>query len=196
MKPSLITRLCNIATKPGPSSTVRLIVTKRICRAFVLQIDSIRAERRAMNREATKLKAFLPFTRQAILDLYEQARGHREDELSGAQRVLEGFGQSLIFDREELASDLGFGPMCDILSVNPVHRQQVHPGGLTSLYEVVYISQLEDSTTRYGERWGDGSPLYRACHAAVIQFVRTCPEGELPNLFGPKPPPDLSIVRT
>lgn len=153
-----------------------------------------------MRREAGKLKAFMPFTRQAIADLEQRAQAHREDERSGARFVLAGFGQSLMFDREGLADALGFDRMCDLMSVNPVHRQQAHKDGDTSLRGLVYISQLEDSSTSYGDEWGAGGPLYRACHAAMIRFIKECPEHLLPDpfapgeAFGPKLPPKLRVV--
>lgn len=200
MTPSLITRLCNIALKPGVSATTQLITTRRICRAIADQLDVIRIERRALRRQAGKLKAFLPFTRQAIEELEQQACEHQEATRSGAWNALAGFGQSLMFDREGLAQTLGFDRMCDLLAVNPVHRQQASANGDTSLRGVVYLSQLEDSAARKSDGWGAGGPLYRACHAAMIQFIQECPEHLLPDPFapgapfGPKLPPSLSIV--
>lgn len=200
MKPNLILALCNIGLKLNTSATTKLITNRRICRAIAHQLDSIHSERRAMRREAGKLKAFMPFTRQAIADLEQRAQAHREDERSGARFVLAGFGQSLMFDREGLADALGFDRMCDLMSVNPVHRQQAHKDGDTSLRGVAYLSQLEDSATGYGGEWGAGGPLYRACHAEMIHFIKECPEDLLPDpfapgeLFGPKLPPDLRIV--
>ncbi|WP_192559528.1 hypothetical protein [Pseudomonas allokribbensis] len=200
MTPSLITRLCNIALKPGISASTQLITTRRICRAIADQLDAIRGERRAIRREAGKLKAFLPFTRLAIEELEERAREHQEVIRTGAQDALAGFGQSLMFDREGLAQALGFHRMCDLLSVNPVHRQQARTDGDTSLRELAYLSQLEDSADHKSEEWGAGGPLYRACHAAMIRFIRECPEEQLPDPFspgapfGPRLPPTLSIV--
>ncbi|MCE4053871.1 hypothetical protein [Pseudomonas sp. Au-Pse12] len=200
MTPSLITRLCDIALKPGNSAATRLIITRRICRAIAEHLDAIRCERRALRRQAGKLKAFLPFTRQAIAELEEQASEHQEAARSGAQSALAGFGQSLMFDREGLAQAVGFDLMCDLLGVNPVHRQQASANGDTSLRGVVYLSQLEDSAARKSDGWGAGGPLYRACHAAMIQFIKECPEHLLPDPFapgapfGPKLPPSLSIV--
>ena len=196
MKPNLVIALCDIALKPDTSDTTKLITHRRICRVVAHQLDSIRAERRVMRREAGKLKAFLPFTRQAIADLEKKALEHREDERNGARRVLADFGQSLMYDRERLADSLGFDLMCDLLSVNPVHRQQAHTDGDTSLRGVIYLSRLEDSSTGYGGDWGEGGPLYRACHAAIIRFIKGCPKDQLPDLFapgevlGPKLPPE------
>ncbi|MCF5056969.1 hypothetical protein GIW54_07290 [Pseudomonas proteolytica] len=200
MTPSLITRLCNIALKPGVSATTQLITTRRICRAIADQLDVIRSERRALRRQAGKLKAFLPFTRQAIAELEERAQEHQEAIRSRAWSALAGFGQSLMFDREGLAQALGFDQMCDLLSVNPVHRDRPIADGDTSLRGVAYLSQLEDSADRKSDEWGAGGPLYQACHAAMIRFIRECPEDQLPDPFapgapfGPKLPPALSIV--
>lgn len=200
MTPSLITRLCNIALKPGISASTQLITTRRICRAIAGQLDVIRGERLAILRDAGKLKAFLPFTRQRIEELEVKAREHQEAIRTGAQDALAGFGQSLMFDREGLAQALGFERMCDLLGVNPVHRQQARTDGDTSLRGLTYFSQLEDSADRKSEEWGAGGPLYRACHAAMIRFIKECPEDQLPDPFapgaplGPKLPTTLSIV--
>lgn len=200
MSTSLITRLCNIALKPGISASTQIITIRRICRDITRQLDSIHAERRVMRRQAGKLKASLPFTRQTIADLEQKTQEHRETARRGAQSVLAGFGKSLMFDREGLAEALGFDRMCDLLSVNQIHRQQANADGDTSLRGVVYLSQLEDSAAEYGDEWGAGGPLYRACQAAMIQFIKECPEHLLPNPFepgapfGPKLPPALSLV--
>lgn len=200
MTPSLITRLCNIALKPGVSAATQLITTRRICRAIADQLDVIRSERRALRRQAGKLKAFLPFTRQAIAELEQRAQEHQEATRCGAWSALAGFGQSLMFDREGLAQALGFDRMCDLLAVNPVHRQQASADGDTSLRGVAYLSRLEDSSDCKSDEWGAGGPLYRACHASMIQFIKECPEHLLPDPFapgapfGPKLPPALSIV--
>ncbi|MFP7637417.1 hypothetical protein ACLIMJ_04950 [Pseudomonas veronii] len=200
MTPRLITRLCNIALRPDISASTQIITTRRICRAIAEQLDAIRSERRALRRQAGKLKAFLPFTRQTIAELEEQASEHQKATRSGAWGALAGFGQSLMFDREGLAQALGFDLMCDLLGVNPVHRQQASADGDTSLRGVAYLSQLEDSAGHKRGDWGTGGPLYRACHAATIRFIRECPEDQLPAPFapgapfGPKLPPALSIV--
>lgn len=200
MTPTLITRLCNIGFKPGISPSTILITTRRIVLNIAKQLDEIHAERRAMRRRAAKMKAHLPFTQRAIATLEHQAKEHREAARAGARMVLAEFGTSLMFDREGLADALGFDRMCDLLSVNPVHRHQAQDDGDVSLRGVAYLSRLEDSSTGYGDDWGAGGPLYRACHAAMIRFIRECPEGQLPDLFapgeafGPKPQPALRLI--
>ncbi|WP_145191576.1 hypothetical protein [Pseudomonas sp. URMO17WK12:I11] len=199
MTPTPTMRLCDIALKPGISASTQLITTRRICRNISRNLDSIHAERRAMRRQAGKLKAFLPFTRQAISGLEEQAQTHRSVERAKALVALAGFGQSLLLDHDGLAQALGFERLCDLLSVNMVEREQGRRAGVTSLNDLVFTHALEDSAERRGQDWND-APLFNACHAAMADFIRDCPDGVLPDPFapgaplGPKLPPKLRVV--
>lgn len=192
-------RLCDIALKPGISASTQLITTRRICRNISRNLDSIHAERHAMRRQAGKLKAFLPFTRQAISDLEEQAQTHRSVERAKALVALAGFGQSLLFDHGGLAHALGLERLYDLLNVNTVEREQARREGITSLDDLVFTHALEDSAERRGQDWND-APLFNACHAAMADFIRECPDGVLPDPFapgapfGPKLPPSLRVV--
>lgn len=199
MTPISTMRLCDIALKPGISASTQLITTRRICRNISGNLDSIHAERRALRRRAGKLKAFLPLTRQAIADLEEQAQTHRSVERAKALVALAGFGQSLLFDHDGLAQTLGFERLCDLLSVNTVERERARQGGATNLEGLVFADALEDSAERRAQKWND-APLFNACHAAMADFIRHCPDGVLPDLFapgepfGPKLPPTLRVV--
>lgn len=199
MMPTPTMRLCDIAMKPGISASTQLITTRRICRNISRNLDSIHAERRAMRRQAGKLKAFLPFTRQAIADLEQRAQTHRSDDRGKAMVALAGFGRSLLFDHDGLAQALGFDRLCDLLSVNTVEREQAMRDGSTSLEGLVFTHALEDSAERRGQEWND-APLFNACHAAMADFIMDCPDGVLPDPFapggpfGPKLPPKLSVV--
>lgn len=199
MTPTPTMRLCDIALKPGISASTQLITTRRICRNISRNLASIHAERRAMRRQAGKLKAFLPFTRQAIADLEQQAQTHRSVERAKALVALAGFGQSLLFDRDGLAIVLGFERLCDLLNVNTVEGEQARREGVTSLNDLVFTHVLEDSAERRGQEWND-APLFNACHAAMADFIRDCPDGVLPDPFapgapfGPKLPPKLRAV--
>ncbi|EKT4455855.1 hypothetical protein QEM35_000577 [Pseudomonas putida] len=199
MTPTSTMRLCDIALKPGISASTQIITTRRICRNISGNLDSIHAERRALRRRAGKLKAFLPFTRQAIADLEQRAQTHRSDERAKALVALAGFGQSLLFDHDGLAQALGFERLCDLLSVNTVEREQARREGVTSLEGLVFTHALEDSAERRGQDWND-APLFNACHMAMADFIRECPDGVLPDPFapvaplGPKLPPKLSVV--
>lgn len=199
MTPTPTMRLCDIALKPGISASTQLITTRRICRNISRNLDAIHAERRAMRRQAGKLKAFMPFTRQAIAYLEEQAQTHRSVERAKALVALAGFGQSLLFDRDSLAQALGFERLCDLLNVNTVERQQARRDGITTVNDLVFTHALEDSAERREQDWND-APLFNACHAAMADFIRDCPDGVLPDPFapgapfGPKLPPKLRVV--
>jgi len=199
MTPTPTMRLCDIAMKPGISASTQLTTTRRICRNISRNLDSIHAERRALRRQAGKLKAFLPFTRQAIADLEEQAQTHRSVEREKALVALAGFGQSLLLDHDGVAQALGFDRLCDLLSVNTVGREQARREGVISLNDLVFTHALEDSAERRGQEWND-APLFNACHAAMADFIRDCPDGVLPGPFapgapfGPKLPPKLRVV--
>lgn len=199
MTPTPTMRLCDIALKPGISASTQLITTRRICRNINHNLDSIHAERRAMRRQASKLKAFLPFTRQVIADLEERAQTHRTVEQAKALVALAGFGRSLLLDHGGLAQILGFDRLCDLLNVNVVEREQARREGISSLEGLVFTHALEDSAERRAQEWND-APLFNACHAAMADFIRKCPEGVLPDPFapgapfGPKLPPKLSVV--
>lgn len=43
----------------------------------------------------------------------------------------------------------------------------------------------EASNTAQGEEWGAGGPLFEACMVAMSEFIRTCPEHQLPDPFAP-----------
>lgn len=200
MMPNVTIRLCNIALKPDISAATRLITARRICRTLANQTDSIRAERRVLRRQARKLKAALPFTRKTIENLERQAKDHQRKAYNMAQLALADYGQHLVADHDGLAAALGFDRLCDLLGINLVHRQQAFESGGCDINELVFISRMEDSSTLYGNEWGSGGPLYRACHAAMIRFIKECPIDQLPDLYapgaalGPKLPPKLHIV--
>lgn len=192
-------RLCHLAGRPGISPSAQVITTRRICRALDSNLAAIHAEQRALRREAAKLRAFLPFTRQAIADLDQQAQEHRAAEREQAQAALAGFGQHLLLDRDGMAETLGFDRLCDLLCANVVEREQARNEGAVTMNDLVFIHVLEDSAARRRQEWSD-APLFNACHAAMANLIRHCPEGMLPDPFapgaplGPKLPPKLRVV--
>lgn len=199
MTTSLITHLCNVAMKPGISMSTSLITTRRICRIFGQRLDSIRAERRAIRREAGKLRHYLPFTAAKIYEIQQRANEHRHTEWEDVRTVLAAFGRSLMLDTEGLANGLGFDRLCDLLAVNTVERETARKDGLADLADLVFAYALEESAARRGQECND-APLFNACQLATANFIRECPEHFLPDPFapgapfGPKLPPTLSVV--
>lgn len=62
-------------------------------------------------------------------------------------------------DHSGRAQGLGFERMCDLLNVNPAHRHQAIDDGDTNLQGIAYLSQLEDSSSGYGDDWGAGGQI-------------------------------------
>ncbi|PWY39834.1 hypothetical protein [Pseudomonas sp. RW409] len=199
MSTSIVIALVDIAKKPGASMSTSLITTRRICRIFGARLDSIRIERRAMRRKASKLRQYLPFTASAITEIEQAAADHRGSEWQDLRTVLSGFGRSLVLDTEGLAEGLGFDRLCDLLAINTVERETARKDGLASLADLVFAYALEESATRRGQDWND-APLFNACQLAMANFIKECPEHLLPDPFapggpfGPKLPPDLRLV--
>ncbi|WP_137820939.1 hypothetical protein [Pseudomonas sp. D(2018)] len=192
--------LAAIASKPGTTKRDCLTITRRVLRNICQAKDAIHAESRALNRQAGKLRQFLPFTAIAVADLEQQARDHRAEELAALRRVLVAYGQTIIRDRDGIAKALGVDQLADLLNINRIDRERARREGWRTLSELVAIHDLENSAERRGDRWGDGSPLYQACQLARMDFILECPPELLPDPFapgapfGPRLPPELRIV--
>lgn len=199
MTPSYMRRLADIIEKPGLSPMVKLVTTRLMCREFAQGLSTIYAERRALKRMAAKQKEFLPFTRQRVADLERQASEHRSESLEHLRDSLAGIGITLLLDKEGLAASVGFDRLCDVLSINPVHRDQARQEGKVSICSMAYAQRLEDSSERHGDAWGDGGPMYQACLRAWVMFARDCQARDIDpfapgEVFGPSLPPKLRIV--
>ncbi|NMZ68821.1 hypothetical protein SAMN05216370_0917 [Pseudomonas peli] len=200
MSQNLLLTLATIAEKPNTTKRDALTITRRALRHICQQKAQIQAERRAMNRQARKLRQYLPFTAKAADDLEQRASDHHAEALAAFRRVLVAYGEVIIHDREGIAAALGFDQMADLLSINPAHREQARQDGGESLQGLAYIARMEDSAAGYGNQWGAGGPLYQACQAAMMDFIRTCPDHLLPDPFapgapfGPPIPPELRVV--
>ena len=200
MPHNLVLTLARIAEKPGTTKRDTLTIARRVLRHICQAKRAIHDERHAIRRQAGKLRRFLPFTAQAVADLEQQARDHNDDVLTALRRVLIAYGQTIIHDSDGIAEALGFDQLADLLSINPAHREQARRDGGETLQGLAYIARMEDSATDYGADWGAGGPLFEACNAAMCEFIRTCPEHQLPDpfapggVFGPKLPPQLRMV--
>ncbi len=200
MSTNLLMALATIADKPSTTKRDALTITRRALRIICQQRRHLLTERHAMRRKARKLRQFLPFTAQAVADLEQQASDHNAELLEASRRVLATYGRAIIHDREGIAAALSFDQLADHLNINPAHREQARQDGGESLQGLAYIARMEDSAAGYGNQWGAGGPLYQACHATMMDFIRTCPDHLLPDPFapgapfGPPLPPELRIV--
>lgn len=192
--------LANLATKPDASARTQLIATRMICRLYAADLDAINAERRALRRQARLARRFLPFTAATVAALEQRVASHAEGRRESLRAALLGFGRVLLLDTDNLTATLGFDGLCDLLSINPVHREQARRDGGDTLQGLAFIARMEDSAQQHSEGWGDGGPLFRACLLAACELMRTCPPHLRPDpfapgeVFGPKLPPELRVV--
>lgn len=179
--------LVNLATKPEASARTQLIATRMICRLYAADLDTLNAERRDLWRQARLARRFLPFTAAAVAALEQRAASHAEGLREALREALVGFGRVLLLDTDNLTEALGFDGLCDLLSINPVHREQARRDGGETVRGLVFIAGMEDSAQPRREGWGDGGPLFRACLLAACEFIRTTPH-LLPDPFAPDGP--------
>ncbi|NHN79306.1 hypothetical protein HA520_18825 [Azotobacter chroococcum] len=170
MKAEHLRLLVELSDRPTATVRTRLIAIRRLCRVLAQELDVIRAERRALRRQAGRLRPFLPFTKLAVADLERQAASHRYDAMNDLCQALASFGRLLVQGRKEIAGALGFDGLCDLLNVNPVQRVALRGEGPVRLLELVFVEALEDSAEHQGESWKDG-PLFNACHYAIVEFI-------------------------
>lgn len=163
------------------------ILMRRVIRNSLRHRAQIRAERSIFRREAAKLKPYLPFAQPQMDLLIEKSKTHRAEEHATIKQGLVGFGYNLIKDSEGAYEAIGFSVMCDLLNINPVHRAEAIQDAKT-LADLIYVARLEDSVSPKSEAWGEGGPLFEACFLAMIEWIKTAPESDLPDLFGPGSP--------
>lgn len=181
-------KIAAMARKPDLPPRALFILIQRCIRISLRHQDQIREERRVFQREAGKLKAFLPFTKNQIESLMAKSRNHRDVELQSLRQGLVGFGFHLIRDTDRVFETIGFDGLCDLLSINQVHRAYARAMEEQSLAGLIYVARLEYSVSPKSEEWGSGGPLFEACMMAMMDWIRTAPYEDLPDLFGPNSP--------
>ncbi len=178
-----ITALANIGLKPTTTKRDSLTIARHVLRLVCAEREAIHDERHALRRKANQLRRYLPFTRLAVEQMEQMARDHRANELALLRPVLLACGGSLIHDRDGCMAALGFEAVCDLLNVNRVERERVRALGVVDLAGLIFTHNLEDSASHRGKVNKRG-PLFEACFAAMAEFIRSAPEGGLPDPFG------------
>ncbi|VVO24504.1 hypothetical protein [Pseudomonas fluorescens] len=147
------------------SPRTRLIVTRRVLREVLAQDDR---EKSILRMAIRQLKRNLPFSKSKLAEV--------EQLLSDCQKanreLLIGYGQILRDYRHGLETAMTFDQLCEVLGVNPVHRQEVKEDG-DGLLAITWIGgQFEDSATHYGKDGATGAgPVTRAIGAAMQDFM-------------------------
>jgi hypothetical protein len=114
MTTNLIRTLAHIGDKPGTSQRDHLTIGRRVVRVLCERRQNIHTERRALRREASKLREHLPFTQRAAERLEQQAREHRAEELEKVRPLLVGYGRLILLDLDGYAESLSFQALADL----------------------------------------------------------------------------------
>ncbi|TBW32186.1 hypothetical protein E0E54_19800 [Azotobacter chroococcum] len=163
MKETHACTLATIACSPTATPRARLIAIRRLCRLLSQEREALYDELLALRRQANKLRAFLPFTADRVADLEWQVAVVGDD-LDDIELRLANIGRVLMDDSKKMTMAIGFDGLCDLLNVNPAHRETARRAGHSTLTKLAYACQ-EDSVDRHDEAWKD-RPLFNALHAA------------------------------
>ncbi|TBW08304.1 hypothetical protein E0E50_15200 [Azotobacter chroococcum subsp. isscasi] len=155
--------LATLACSPMATPRARLIAIRRLCRLLSQEREALYDELLALRRQANKLRTFLPFTAERLDDLKWQ-EAVLGDDLDGIELRLANIGRVLMGSSKRMTKAIGFDGLCDLLNINPAHRETARRAGHSTLTKLAYACQ-EDSADRHDEVWKD-RPLFNALHAA------------------------------
>lgn len=163
------------------SPRTRLIVTRRALRHVA---DRYAEERLVIRMAIRRLKRRLPFSKAKLKEaenLLGECRKHN-------RALLVDLGRFLRDHHQLFESAMSFDELCEVLCVNPVHRQEAgkHERGL---FGITWIGgQFEDSSTNYGKwgAYGEG-PITRAIDAALTDWMINNMD-KLPDPYAPDGP--------
>lgn len=183
MKPEHAKRLYELFKMEHLSPRSYLILVRRIERNRVAENDHAHAEYRAVISSA---RAGLPFTAARVASL-EEAWGKYQDSHFQERASLAGWLRS----GDDLLIELyGFDGICDLLNVNPVHRDEakrVADKTSCTISAIAFICALEDSASttlgRNKTEWNNG-PLFHVFHAQFAQILLENP-GIMSDAFAP-----------
>lgn len=163
------------------SPRTRLIVSRRILRD-VLAIDA--DEKAVLLLAIRRLKRNLPFSRSKLAEIEQLLSDCRK----ANRELLISYGQLLRGYHRELEAAMTFEQLCEVLCVNPAHRQEVADIE-KGLYAITWIGgQFEDSATHYGKDGVSGAgPVTRAIGAAMGDWMLNNMD-KLPDPFAPGGP--------
>ena len=163
------------------SPRTRLIVSRRILRD-VLAIDA--DEKAVLLLAIRRLKRNLPFSRSKLAEIEQLLSDCRK----ANRELLISYGQMLRGYHRELEAAMTFEQLCEVLCVNPAHRQEVADIE-KGLFAITWIGgQFEDSATHYGKDGVTGAgPVTRAIGAAMQDWMLNNMD-KLPDPFAPGGP--------
>lgn len=203
MKPEHARRLVELSQRGNNTPAVSVVIARRFARHLRDEGEHYREHFKAQIAAA---KAALPFTATKLAELERQ----QEDKREVRKHNLLAIADWLRRNDSVLVGLYGFHGICDLLAVNPVHRDEVKEyvseasGTITA---IAFIGGLEDSASTMSGRnkpdWKDG-PLFNAFHRQMMQTMEENP-GAMPDPFAPDGPfygtptytrmPDGTMVR-
>lgn len=163
MKPEHFDKLADKSVQVLSFRT-RLIVTRRILREVLAQDER---EKTILRMAIRQMKRKLPFTKSKLVEVEQLLSDCRK----ANRKLLISYGQMLRDGHQAFEGDLGWEGLCDVLCVNPVHRDEAgeHDRGLFGLTWIG--GQFEDSSTHYGSDVTGGGPITRAVSAAMQEWM-------------------------
>lgn len=186
MKPEHVRRLVELSQRGNNSPAVSVIIARRFARHLRNEGEHYREHFKAQIAAA---KAALPFTAAKLADLEQQQEDNREVR----KRNLLAIADWLRRNDSVLVDLYGFHGICDLLAVNPVHRDEAKEyisEGCGTITAIAFIGGLEDSASTMSGRnkpdWKDG-PLFNAFHRQMMQIMLDKP-GAMPDPFAPGAP--------
>lgn len=179
MKPEHFDKLADKSVQVLSFRT-RLIVTRRILREVLAQDER---EKTILRMAIRQMKRKLPFTKSKLVEVEQLLSDCRK----ANRKLLISYGQMLRDGHQAFEGDLGWEGLCDVLCVNPVHRDEAgeHDRGLFGLTWIG--GQFEDSSTHYGSDVTGGGPITRAVSAAMQEWMLKNMD-KLPDPFAPGGP--------
>ncbi|MFJ2456416.1 hypothetical protein ACIOWK_32735 [Pseudomonas protegens] len=147
------------------SPRTHLIVIRRILREVLAQDER---EKTILRMAIRQLKRKLPFTKSKLAKVEKLL----SDCHKANRDLLIDYGQFLRDYHRELELTMTFDQLCEVLCVNPVHRQEVADIE-KGLFAITWIGgQFEDSATHYGKDGvSSAGPVTRAIGAAMQDFM-------------------------
>ncbi|CUK13189.1 Uncharacterised protein [Achromobacter xylosoxidans] len=156
---------------------VTFIRTRMVARKYLRQLDSLRHDRRKVDRMAARAEVLvddgeMPASTAVAIQGQRDTIQRIFDDLKAGQADLARFLPDIL---SMMDTALTLNERYDLLNVNAVHRKWTDADAPPCL-EMIMVHGLEDSADRHARDWLDG-PLFECLHASMWNFFRTDPKG-------------------
>lgn len=186
MKKEHYSRLLNMSNVHGRTLRMDLILSRRVCRQVLAELDYFGGNYRA---KIVKLKEGLPFTGRQLSDVEEAYRNFTESQ----REILRSIGSWLAKSPADIAKHLPFEDAAAIYAINRVHWHEAQPeyeeNGLLGL---LHVGKYEDSSIYLpkADKTGfffDMGPTAEAVNHYMVKWMARNID-KLPDPFAPGGP--------